>query len=49
MEVWLVRGAAVLLLVNLLVLAGLYAVPMPDDDVIPGRAARTVVTPGGGR
>lgn len=47
MEAWLVRGAVVLLVVNLIVLAALYAIPMPDDGVIPGRDARTVITPGG--
>lgn len=47
MDAWLVRGAAALLVLNVLVLLGLYAIPMPDSDAIPGRAARTVITPGG--
>lgn len=47
MEAWLVRGAIGCLVANLILLAALYAVPMPDDEAIPGRAARTIITPGG--
>lgn len=39
----LTRIALGLLVLNVLVLVGLYLLPMPDESEIPGREARTVV------
>lgn len=41
----LTRAALVMLVLNVLVLVGLWLLPMPDSSEIPGRDARTVVGP----
>ena len=43
MESLLTRGALALLLMNLVVLAVLWALPMPDPGDLPGRSAQQIV------